>query len=156
MKRMFITCAICLNMIRYHYMDYIFVNAINYGKLTPTVMLIYDIVCKFIVHFRDRRAELPEFLKIPDGLKIKQAIGLFHVHGHIKQCFARYAPTFIRGSGMLAGEIIETLWSSLNHTASSARTMSWYHRQEYLDHHMGDSNWKKLTSMGMLLTFCTR
>ena len=132
-------------------MDYIFVNAINYGKLTPIVMLIYDIVCKFIIHFRDRRMEVPEFLSIPDGLKIKQAIGLFHVHGHIKQCFARYAPTFIRGSGMLAGEIIETLWSSLNHTASSARTMSWYHRQEYLDNHMGDSNWKKLTGMG---SFC--
>ena len=149
MKRMFITCAICLNMIRYHYMDYIFVNAINYSSLTPIVMLIYDIVCKFIVHFRDRRLELPEFLTIPDGLKMKYAIGLFHVHGHVKQCFARYAPTFIRGSGMLAGEIIETLWSSLNHTASSARTMSWYHRQEYLDIHMGDSNWKKLTGMGV-------
>ena len=111
-------------------------------------MLLYDIVCKFIVNFRDRRLELPDFLGIPEGLMIKKGIGLFHVHGHIKQCFARYAPTFIRGSGMLAGEIIETLWSSLNHTASSARTMSWYHRQEYLDFHMGDSNWKKLIGMG--------
>ena len=130
-------------------MDFVFVNAINYGTLTPIVMLIYDIMCKFIVHFRDRVMELSDFLEIPENIRIKQAIGLFHVHGHIKQCFARFAPTFIRGSGMLAGEIIETLWSSLNHTASSARTMSWYHRQEYLDAHMGDSNWKKLTGMGM-------
>ena len=138
-------------MFRYHYMDYIFVNAMNHCQLTPIIMLLYDIVCKFIINFRDRRLELPEFLKIPEALTIKMGIGLFHVHGHIKQCFARYAPTFIRGSGMVAGEIIETLWSSLNHTASSARTMSWHHRQEYLDSHMGDSNWKKLTGMGEYL-----
>ena len=48
---------------------------------------------------------------------------------------------------MLDGEIIETLWSTLNYTASSARSMSWFHRQEYLDTHMGDSNWKKLINM---------
>lgn len=110
-------------------------------------MLLYDIVCKFFANFEERRMELPDFLAIPISLQIKKAIGLFHVHGHVKQCFARYAPTFIQGSGMLAGEIIETLWSPLNHTASSARTMTWYHRQEYLDSHMGDSNWKKLTGM---------
>ena len=93
--------------------------------------------------------QLPEFLATPLGIHIKKAIGLFHVHGHIKECFARYAPTFIKGSGMLAGEVIETLWSPLNHTASSARTMTWYHRQEYLDSHMGDSNWKKMIGMCM-------
>ena len=128
-------------------MDYAFVNAINFVNETEMVMIIYDIVCKFMANFKERRMQLPEFLATPLGLKIKKAIGLFHVHGHIKECFARYAPTFIRGSGMLAGEIIETLWSPLNHTASSARTMTWYHRQEYLDSHMGDSNWKKLIGM---------
>ena len=65
---------------RYHYMDYVFVNAINYCKLTPMIMLLYDIVCKFIVNFRDRRLELPDFLTIPEGLRIKKGIGLFHVH----------------------------------------------------------------------------
>ena len=128
-------------------MDYSFVNAINFVDETKTVMVIYDIVCKFMANFAERRRQLPEFLSTPLGLSIKKAIGLFHVHGHVKECFARYAPTFIKGSGMLAGEVIETLWSSLNHTATSARTMTWYHRQEYLDSHMGDSNWKKLVQM---------
>ena len=132
-------------------MDYAFVNAINFVDESETVMLIYDIVCKFIANFKERRMQLPDFLATPLGLKIKKAIGLFHVHGHVKQCFARYAPTFIKGSGMLAGEIIETLWSPLNHTASSARTMTWHHRQEYLDSHMGDSNWKKLIAMCKLI-----
>ena len=129
-------------------MYYSFVNAINFVDETKTVMVIYDIVCKFIANFAERRRQLPEFLSTPLGLSIKKAIGLFHVHGHVKECFARYAPTFIKGSGMLAGEVIETLWSSLNHTSSSARSMAWYHRQEYLDAHMGDSNWKKLVTLG--------
>ena len=128
-------------------MDYAFVNAINFVNDTETVMVIYDIVCKFMANFKERRMQLPEFLATPLGIHIKKAIGLFHVHGHIKECFARYAPTFIKGSGMLAGEVIETLWSPLNHTASSARAMTWYHRQEYLDSHMSDSNWKKLIGM---------
>lgn len=144
-------CTFCthVNLLRYRYMDYAFVKAINYIVETAIVMILYDIVCKFIVNFFRRTQELPDFLSIPEALQIKKAIGLFHVHGHVKQCFARYAPTFIRGSGMIAGEIIETLWSPLNHTASSARTMTWYHRQEYLDSHMGDSNWKKLVKLGM-------
>ena len=129
-------------------MDYAFVKAINYVVETTIVMIIYDIVCKFIVHFARRRKQLPDFLSISPSVQVKKAIGLFHVHGHVKQCFARYAPTFIRGSGMMAGEIIETLWSSLNYTASSARSMGWYHRQEYLDTHMGDSNWRKLVTLG--------
>ncbi|KAK7686643.1 hypothetical protein QCA50_010243 [Cerrena zonata] len=52
---------------------------------------------------------------------------------------------------MLDGEIIETLWSLLNYTAASARAMSWFHRQEYLDTHMCDSNWKKLIGMVLAL-----
>ena len=133
-------------------MDYAFTNAINFILQTTIVLLIYDIVCQFIKNFRKRVDQVPEYLNIPENLQIKKAIGLFHVHGHVNQCFARYAPTFIRGAGMLVGEIIETLWSPLNHTASSARSMSWYHRQEYLDAHMGDSNWKKLTSIGETLS----
>ena len=137
-----------MNTFRYRYMDYAFVKAINYIVETTIVMIIYDIVCKFIINFARRRQQLPNFLSIPPAVQVKKAIGLFHVHGHVKQCFARYAPTFIRGSGMMAGEIIETLWSSLNHTSSSARSMAWHHRQEYLDVHMGDSNWKKLVTLG--------
>ena len=129
-------------------MDYAFVNAINFVNETETVMIIYDIVCKFMANFKERRMQLPDFLAIPLGLKMKTAIGLFHVHGHVKECFARYAPTFIQGAGMLDGEVVETLWNPLNHTSSSARAMTWSHRQEYLDAHMGDSNWLKLVGIG--------
>lgn len=115
------------------------------------ILLLYDIMCQYWTNFLTRTNAVKDLIKLNDNLNIKRGIGLFHVHGHMKECYARYAPTFIPGAGMLDGEIIETLWHILNYTASSARAMSWFHRQEYLDCHIGDSNWKKLTRMGMSL-----
>lgn len=137
-------------------MDYAFINAINYIPFIIMLLLLYDIMCQYWVNFLSRTKAaahiqgLSHLLSLRDDLNIKRGIGLFHVHGHIKECYPRYAPTFIKGAGMVDGEIIETLWHILNDTASSARAMSWCHRQEYLDIHMRDSNWKKLTRMGML------
>lgn len=135
---------------RQRYMDYAFVFAINYIPLLLTILMLYDIMCQFWVNFLRRIATVPDFLSLPASIQIKRGIGLFHIHGHVNECFPRYAPTFIPDAGMLDGEIVETLWNPLNHTASSARVMTWYHRQEYLDAHMGDSNWKKLVRIGVL------
>ena len=129
-------------------MDYAIMQAISYTVLVAYILLLYDIVCQFWVNFNTRIAQCPQLPVLPRNLSIIPGIGLFHVHGHKAQCYPRYAPSFIPGAGMIDGEILETLWSPLNHTASSARSMSWFSRQEYLDAHMGDSNWKKLTGIG--------
>ena len=136
-------------------MDYALVCAINYITALTVILMLYDIMCQFWVNFLRRISEVPTFLSLPEGVIIKRGIGLFHVHGHVKECFPRFAPTFIPGAGNIDGEIIETLWNPLNHTASSARSMSWYHRQEYLDAHMGDSNWKKVIRMSMFTYIAT-
>ena len=44
-----------------------------------------------------------------DGLDVDAAIGLFHVHAHKEDCFFRFASTFIPGSGIVAGQILESL-----------------------------------------------
>ena len=129
-------------------MDYAIVQAIGYVAIVTYILLLYDIVCQFWVNFLSRIAQCPQLSILPPGLSIIPGIGLFHVHGHKKECYPRYAPSFIRGAGMVDGEIIETLWSPLNHTASSARSMTWFSRQEYLDAHMADSNFKKLIGIG--------
>ncbi|KAI0069716.1 hypothetical protein K474DRAFT_1680716, partial [Panus rudis PR-1116 ss-1] len=126
-------------------MDYAFVNAINYIQIV-LVLMLYDVMCQYWINFLSRIGNAVG-ISIPATLQIQRGIGLFHVHGHQKDCFARYAPTFIPGCGMVDGEIIETLWSVLNDTASSARVMSINHRQEYLDAHMFDSNFKKMIHM---------
>lgn len=111
------------------------------------MIIFYDIVCQYIVHFFERIG-----LHIPDGLTVEAAIGLFHVHAHKDDCFFRFASTFIPGAGVVAGEILESLWSSLNAISPSARTATLAHRAELLDDHSTDSNHKKM--LGIVSTLC--
>jgi hypothetical protein len=112
-----------------------------------TILLIYDIICQYIVYLRQRIGQ-----HLPPGLVIDAAIGLFHVHAHKEQCFFQYAPTFIPGTGIVSGEILESLWSSLNSISPTARTATLAHRAETLDDHATDSNHKK--TIGMVSSLC--
>ena len=68
--------------------------------------------------------------------------------------FFRYAPSFIPGSGIVAGEILESLWASLNSISPTVRTATLPHRAEMLDGHATDSNHKKM--LGMTATLCSK
>ena len=111
------------------------------------VLLIYDIACQYFVHLRDRIGR-----QLPLGLDIEAAIGLFHVHAHKDQYFFLYATSFIPGAAIVAGEILESLWSSLNAISPTARTATLSHRAEILDDHTTDSNHKK--TLGIVNTLC--
>ncbi|KAH9949222.1 hypothetical protein B0H21DRAFT_820230 [Amylocystis lapponica] len=129
-------------------MDYSFSQALGRNmENIQRVILLYDINCQYGVHLRQRFTESP-YLHMPRRLEIVQGIGLFHVHGHQDACFMRYSPTFIPGAGLVDGEILETLWSSLNKVSGSTRGMATSHRKEVLNRHMNDWNWKKMINIG--------
>ena len=112
-----------------------------------SVLHIYDIGCQYHIHLRDRINTNP-LLEVDDKIKLVEAIGLFHVHGHQDECLYRYATSYIPGAGIVDGEIMETLWAILNTVSPSTRTATQAHRTEILDDHMGHSNFKKLVSIG--------
>ncbi|KAJ7769293.1 hypothetical protein B0H16DRAFT_1452497 [Mycena metata] len=58
--------------------------------------------------------------------------------------FGEFPLNFIHGAGQVDGEILETLWASLDKVVGSTRSMSCAHWQEVLDEYMNDSNWKKM------------
>jgi Kyakuja-Dileera-Zisupton transposase len=130
--------------------DYALCKAIKFScpEGLRTVLLAYDINCQYSVHLPDRLKN-GEYLQVRDDLVLVFGIGLFHVHGHQASCNARFSLTYIRGAGMSAGEILESLWSVVNEAARTTATMSLGHRAEVLDAVMGDSNWKKILSLGM-------
>ena len=78
-------------------------------------------------------------------------IGLLHVTEHKAECSPQYFPTFIKGTGLVAGEIIESLWSGLNGCAHSTRMALATNCAETLDDHMNDSKWTKLVNIGKSL-----
>lgn len=134
-------------------MDYSLSNALNHNADgIPLVFVLYDVICQYGIHLEKRFRQSPH-LSMPQNIVIQKGIGLFHVHGHKKECELRYSPTFIPGMGETDGEILEELWSSLNRSSMTTRTMSTSQRQETLDRHMNDWNWKKMITMGMWMTF---
>jgi hypothetical protein len=64
--------------------DFAFLQALKTTRvdLQLEVMLIYDIICQYIIHILECIGA-----HLPAGLTIDQAIGLFHVHGHKDECF---------------------------------------------------------------------
>ncbi|KAF8805303.1 hypothetical protein BYT27DRAFT_7224958 [Phlegmacium glaucopus] len=105
--------------------DFALLNALKSTHVEPEqgVLLIYDIACQYFIHLQDRIASW-----LPFGLDIDAAIGLFHVHAHKDQCFFQYTTSFIPGAAIVAGEILESLWSSLNAISPTARTATLAHR----------------------------
>lgn len=129
--------------------DFAFLRALSSTRVAPEqgVLLIYDIACQYSVYIQERIG-----IQLPAGLEVDFAIGLFHVHAHKDQCFFQYATSFIPGAGIVAGEILESLWSSLNSISPTARTATLAHRAEMLDDHATDSNHKK--TLGIISSLC--
>lgn len=136
--------------IRQMNMDYATTKAWNYGDFddVPWIVWGYDVNCQYRPHHKER-VEDSAHLSFPEGLddKIYYAIGTWHVHGHKADCYARYATTFIKGSGVRSAEILESRWSQLNPAASSLRYMTLAHRAEMLDALMNDINWKTMVKL---------
>ncbi|KAH9483512.1 hypothetical protein JR316_0002980 [Psilocybe cubensis] len=131
--------------------DFAFLAALASTGVHPDqgTMVIYDIVCQYIIWLLKRIKD-----HLPNGLKIDRAIGMFHVHAHKDECFFRYAPTFIPGAACVCGEILESLWADLNAIFPAACTATLAHRAEILDDHACDSNHKK--ALGITRYLCRR
>jgi hypothetical protein len=125
--------------------DWVFLQSLKQTNLDPrqSVMLIYDIACQYFVHLEDWIRHL-----LPAGLTLDRGIGMFHVHGHKEECFFCYATSFIPGTGVTIGEILEMLWSSLNSISPTVRTATLANRAETIDDHATDSNHKKMVNIG--------
>jgi hypothetical protein len=130
-------------------MDYSFCEGVKYTHTEEVngLILAYDVHCQYRRHF-ERRILDGKYLDFPLHLPFIPSIGLFHVHGHQESCYARYAPTFIRGMGKGDGEILETNWGVLNGISPMTRVMTLAHRAEVMDAHFADNNWKKMINMG--------
>jgi hypothetical protein len=130
-------------------MDYSLSEALKNTNITglKRLITIYDIMCQYWKRLKIRMEE-SEYVQLPLAVAILHGIGLFHVGGHVWECFSRFSPTFIPGAGQVDGEILESLWSVLNEISPSTQNATLAGRTETLDDHMGDSNFKKMLGIG--------
>jgi Kyakuja-Dileera-Zisupton transposase len=129
--------------------DYSTSNALNFNTNgLRESLLIYDVMCQYMVHFDDRLRDVNQYLSLDPEMRVFGAIGKFHLADHVDSCFSKWSLNFMKGAGHIDGEIMETLWSGMNKVSGAARSMSKAHRQETLDDYMRDANWKKTVGIG--------
>ena len=133
-------------------MDYLICQALKHFSRHLIALIIYDICCQWIIHFRERVSE-SEFLELCASIEIVGAVGKFHLAAHIPECFHKFTLNFIEGAGEVDGEILETLWSDMDEVAGLAQAMSVAHHQEVIDDNMNDSNWRKMIRIGKHLYY---
>ena len=128
-------------------MDYAICQALKYhSEGLPFGDVLYDIACQWFVHFLER-VEKGEYIGVPLEMAIDAFVGKFHLGAHIRECFVMFSLNFAKGLGIIDGEIMETIWAHLNKAAPSTRVMSKAHRQQMLDNHMREVNWRKLIGL---------
>ena len=94
----------------------------------------------------ERLEDVLHYLVLDPEMKVLCTIGKFHLADHVNSCFSKWTLNFMKGSGHIDGEIMETLRSGMNKV--SRASMSRAHRQETLDEYMRDANWKKTVRIG--------
>ncbi|VDB94418.1 unnamed protein product [Peniophora sp. CBMAI 1063] len=109
------------------------------------VQLLYDIWCRYGVHVRERFRH--SGLDWPKFREVLQGVGVWHIYGHVFECLRRFSPSYSPRSGIVDGEILETLWSLLNAVLQSCRGMSLAAREEKINMHMNDINYRKIVGM---------
>jgi hypothetical protein len=133
-------------------MDYSICQALKQFPRHQRALVIYDICCQWIIHFREHVSK-SEFLELWDSMEITGAVGKWHLAAHIPECFPKFTLNFVEGAGEVEGEILETLWSDMDEVAPMAQAMSVAHHQEVVDDHMNDSNWRKMIRTGEYLYY---
>ncbi|KZV59296.1 hypothetical protein PENSPDRAFT_555044, partial [Peniophora sp. CONT] len=75
--------------------------------------LLYDIWCRYGAHLKERFDRSPN-VTWPEFREVMGGVGVWHIYGHIFQCYGRWSNRYARHCGIVDGEILETLWSILN------------------------------------------
>ncbi|KAF8999723.1 hypothetical protein BDZ89DRAFT_969307, partial [Hymenopellis radicata] len=122
------------------------------------IVLSYDIICIWAVHFWDRVKELPREWRIraeKDGIIFM--IPKFHLWAHkVRDCHHDWMPCALffqlsDWSGPNHGETIEENWSQSNRAASQTKMMGPGARQDTLDDVFAFHNWRTVQSFDRVL-----
>ena len=117
-------------------------------KLVDRIQLLYDIWCRYGVHLKERYQRNFK-MSFPAFAEVMGSVGVWHIYGHVFECFGRYSNLYSRHTGIIDGEILESLWSILNEILESCRGMSLAHREEVISLFQSHSNLRKTLDMGM-------
>ncbi|KAF8839151.1 hypothetical protein BDN67DRAFT_982034, partial [Paxillus ammoniavirescens] len=136
---------------KYINMYYLFFSS-QRNTTIKTLNISYDIVCQWHKGLWAHMSTLPLCLQLKyQQMLISFLVPKFHLPAHIAQCQWEFSFNWQLGVARTDGEAPERGWADINRVASSTKQMGPGHRQDILDDHFRDWNWKKLVGLGALL-----
>ena len=123
--------------------------AVLMGVTLLRIIITYDVICSWSIHFRKRMAEFPESMQISDTTQVDVAILGWHINGHGVKCRDNFNLTYMEGAGRTVGEDIETTWAGTNPLAPSVREMGPAARHDTLNNHWNGWNFRKIVGFRM-------
>ncbi|KAJ7807726.1 hypothetical protein B0H13DRAFT_1669073 [Mycena leptocephala] len=109
----------------------------------------YDIACEYVVNLERRFATY-----FPDQLdsikKMRWGVPALHVQGHQDSCTYLFGTAYMECIGNFHGETAEHYWPEANQLGPHVRQMNLGHRQDTMNNHHGDWNYKKTMKIGEL------
>jgi hypothetical protein len=134
-------------------MDYLFFSTLPH-MVTDTLNISYDIACQWHKKLWHCMAAFPVSMQLLPAFKtISFFIPKFHLPAHIEECQTSFSFNFKSGVGRTDGEAPERGWANINPVASSTKEMGPGARRDTLDDYFGDSNWKKVVTLGEFIFF---
>ncbi|KAG1855622.1 hypothetical protein F4604DRAFT_1932270 [Suillus subluteus] len=150
---------------KYLNMDYIIFSALARFPHLTNINLSYNIACQWHKKLQDRIPGLPiklqpseqqdplsEMSSTPAKKTFNFFVPKFHLAAHIEAFQTAFSFNWTLGVGRTDGEAPERGWANINHVATSTKEMGPGSHREILDDFFGDSNWKKTTVLGRIMS----
>ena len=131
-------------------MDYFFYSSLK-NTSTKSIVASYDIACQWSRNFYTRmQAAFPASWPINcSAVDLRFLVPKFHLPAHTEKCHRDFSFNYATHVGRTDGEAPERGWANINGLAYSTREMGPGSRQDTIEDHLGDWNWKKTIAMGM-------
>jgi hypothetical protein len=105
----------------------------------------YDSACQFEINAAKRFDEFfPDLVSLVR--RTRWAVPALHVQGHKDACMYLYSSAYMDCTAHFHGETAEQPWIEANQVGAHVRQMNNGHRQDTLNDHNEDWNWKKTMS----------
>jgi hypothetical protein len=123
--------------------------------MIKNIVISYDIACQWSRNFSQRmRTCFPATWAINvSQVGLRFLVPKFHISAHVEKCQQDYSFNYTKGVGRTDGEAPERGWSNLNALSSSTKEMGPGSRQDTIEDHVGDWNWKKVVAMGKYVIY---
>lgn len=141
------------NIWRYANMDYLFYSGLK-NTAIKSMVISYDIACQWSINFHTRmKTCFPAAWPINNrssDVQLRFLVPKFHLPAHINKCHQDFSFNYAPHVGRTEGEAPERGWSKINALSYSTKEMGPGSRQDTIEDHFNDMNWKKVIGMGML------